>query len=750
MTTITIYKPADLQLEIREGDPPVDQSALVAQLVIERDDWKRRYEACAGQQPPVDPPPVDPPVAIRSGRTRLDLSNIVSFVTIGYERFQRHICFDKASRSLQFWAARPLAYPQYRVMVSDGSGTGIERGRYVRTGTEKGGWVAVTFGDEPDGPYMLTMEPLDVAGNPVAAAAESYAPYWVWLDRNGTARDHPLVVFQNGNFDWTHGEEQENGAPYYWWYLVPKAKLKTREVPLGFANHPSIETAINAQVPGRFYGGEPFGTAIPGAQITRMNWAATHDVASAQPHRPATTKRGIVVTEGYQGYPHWHFHGSAPRQPMLDGPRGKAVIAYPTAMWMGHGGNIYGCEPFNFWRVNSDGKKTTFAGLRHTKAPHWEDMESSADPLASPFVEIVGDWDPAIPQARRFPWECWGLTFDMRTAALDRSLPTADHPPFGQVLQHSGEGPVAFLTCRFGRILRAQFHAARPNDPPTMTEFVTGLSDPWGLALDGDVLYVTERTGHRISMWSATDGRSLGNLIELAGSAPGGMVDSERRWQVPNLAAARMLNILAPEGLHVQDGYAYWGSFAQANVKRINLATREVEVCCRVPIFNDQSRYVFIALSDGTFGPRNAIFTTTFDNQYRGRPRCYVPDAGVDPSDKQALTHASGWWWTEDGPSVIRGPGGKTSVGIYPMAMAIGNGMLALGSSGHGLDVFIKATLGEPLPNIARAQAGRYKYSAKGYRQLHGNFGWGHVDTPLPWGEDADIDYWLELSGHRR
>jgi hypothetical protein len=34
---ITIYKPAEVELLIREGDPPVDQSAEVAALVAERD-----------------------------------------------------------------------------------------------------------------------------------------------------------------------------------------------------------------------------------------------------------------------------------------------------------------------------------------------------------------------------------------------------------------------------------------------------------------------------------------------------------------------------------------------------------------------------------------------------------------------------------------------------------------------------------------------------------------------------------------
>lgn len=45
MTTITIYKPADLQLEIREGDPPIDQTADLAALRAENDALRAKLAA---------------------------------------------------------------------------------------------------------------------------------------------------------------------------------------------------------------------------------------------------------------------------------------------------------------------------------------------------------------------------------------------------------------------------------------------------------------------------------------------------------------------------------------------------------------------------------------------------------------------------------------------------------------------------------------------------------------------------------
>jgi len=39
MTTITIYKTPDVQVTVQTGDPPIDQSALVAQLTADIDYW---------------------------------------------------------------------------------------------------------------------------------------------------------------------------------------------------------------------------------------------------------------------------------------------------------------------------------------------------------------------------------------------------------------------------------------------------------------------------------------------------------------------------------------------------------------------------------------------------------------------------------------------------------------------------------------------------------------------------------------
>jgi len=329
--------------------------------------------------------------------------------------------------------------------------------------------------------------------------------------------------------------------------------------------------------------------------------------------------------------------------------------------------------------------------------------------------------------------------------------------------QHKGEGPVAFQTCRFGRSLKNQFHKDRPADPPTTTELVPYQSqnDPWGADIGynvfapGDaVWFVCERGAHGVSMWNVDTGAFLGWLIQNTNGAIYGAVPpvpANRKFTFkpaymsgaePNYALLRQANIIAPEGGAYQDGFYYWGSLAQGEVKRINVATRVVEVCCRVPIFYSvQSLWIEIKISDGTFGPRGTIFTTTWDNQTFGRPRAFLPGARVD-TDGVTLTHGSQWPWYAWGPHRVRGPGG-TEAHVYASGIGVGNGMLVCGSSGPGVAVYTKATLGEIVPNQARLDAGYAYHNQMGYR-LKGNYCWWHIDDPLPWGENADHDYWME------
>jgi hypothetical protein len=719
----------------------------------------------ADSPPPIDPPPPPAPVSVDKGSVALNLSSMV-LLDAHVQRGARYVraqyeCFLTADTiSLPFhWTDinaggtnGPLHYPSYSLWLGDVK----NRGTKVATGA---GVFSGSLGALPDGPYISRIVAHDATGAEVVSPVESFAPFGLYVDRAGKCKDHALTIFQSGSYEWAHPDIGSVQPATHWFALVPKALLKSREVPLAWDYRPN-GNPINTAFPGLFAGGEPFNTVLPYTALTRMNYVPTTDAMYMDEHRPSVTKRGITVTSNQQGYSaEENVFAGKPRFPLIDGPRGKATLYAPTALWIGHAGAIYGMDGCAFWRIGKDGTKMTFAGLRHVEVPYWEEMR---DNPADHKTEVVGDWDASIPMANRYPQESWGLVADLRTTHQDPAAALVNLPPFGILPPHLGIGPVFYSTCRRGRILKYQFDKSKPNTVPKVTEFVTGLSDPWGLGMDQatGTLYVAERGRHAISMWSADDGRSLGDLlVNQRGSIFGAVSTSaDRSWKffpafmqlngLPKWDLARAEPILAPEGCEFQDGYVYWGSLAQSEVRRVNVATGAVEVCTRIPVaYGGQSRWVDLKLSDGSFYPRGTIFTTAFDNQTSGRPRGWLQVAGTD-TDGTTLTHSKQLDWQREAAHVQRGPGGRTSVGIYATGLGVGNGMLACGSSGPGLCVFMQATLGEALPDEAKLNRGSTYYREHGHHLVHGNYGYGHVDLPLPFGEQPDMDYFLHWNGH--
>lgn len=49
MADVTIYKPASVTVSVIDGDPPVDQSALVAQLTAQLADMTSQRDALAAK-----------------------------------------------------------------------------------------------------------------------------------------------------------------------------------------------------------------------------------------------------------------------------------------------------------------------------------------------------------------------------------------------------------------------------------------------------------------------------------------------------------------------------------------------------------------------------------------------------------------------------------------------------------------------------------------------------------------------------
>jgi hypothetical protein len=481
----------------------------------------------------------------------------------------------------------------------------------------------------------------------------------------------------------------------------------------------------------------PFATALPAKNIARVDRVP---VQVGETHYPCVTSRGIVVAENMQAYFNGDMTASemSDHLPTLDGVRGVATASMILFQRFGRNRKLYFSEPFA-WRVADEtGTIRTLAGLRDKQAQLWSDTQAQRAPL----VEVVGNWDASIPVAERYPWECWGQCWDERTLALDMTA-----APIGGEQPHIPIGPVSFLSDRHAYVLKLQFDGSNHLTPAVITRFIAA-NDPWGLVCLDGVLYVAERGLHRISKWDATTGAYLGDVIaNPTGGSLCYLLAGTHEYK--RQAGVTQAMISASEGaafeiIEIQDGYLYYGSIVMQEIRRVNLITGVKEVVCR-PTFNANSHFCYLALSDGTFGPRGTVFATTFSNQNFGRAEAFLPVAGT-AADGTKLTNAVKWNWQANANGVERGSG-PTDAAEYAIAVAVRDGMLSQGNSNMGLQTFMQAdaTL-DPVPDVVRAKSGQTYFNSRCYPLIFGAYGHGPTLYPLPLGENADMDYFLGLN----
>lgn len=661
-----------------------------------------------------------------------------------YERFKDVLVFTADAIALKFQVtdfsaggstAVSFGYPRYALHVSsvlpDGTLTpGGKRASYVRQSTERVGTLVGAFGNEADGPVMLTIVGYDVDGK-----GTPLMTHGAYLDRNGEAKGHPMTIMQTCSRDWITLATMRPARPFVYQYvIVGKSTLNTTRV-----------TPLAPRL------GVPFSLVLPAANITRIDYAVGSDGVGCP---PCITASGITTTEARQNYSFSDVIAKVPRLPLLDGDRGVCTTPYTTDLVCGRNGKLYGANPWQAWVMDATGHKRTLYGIRHLYPPIWSEAT-----LDGPEVEVVGDWDSSIPLTERHAWESWGMAWDTRTLAIAGGAPI---PPGETEHPHIGAGPVHFRTDRHGYILRVQFDGHKHTTPAKVQRWLPA-EDPWGIFYNAGKIYTTERGENRISIWSADNqGHYLGDLIAEPAAADLGMIDPlGRRWSGAPYAECRTLAIVAPEGLQLLDGYVYWGSLAQREVRRMPLHGGPVEVCCR-PSIGGNSRYVYIAISDGNFGPRGTLFVTTWENETMGRPEAFLPAPGL-ALDGVPLTHGTRWKWQTFAADVPHGPGGAWGSDGYASAVAVGRmsvtgrpeeptfGALACSSATGNISVYLQAdpTLdGTPIDYVSARRGGDY-YRAN-FQVLHGPWCAG-PDLPLPWGADPDCDYFMSaICGYPR
>jgi hypothetical protein len=611
-------------------------------------------------------------------------------------------------------------------------------------GFEREGILTGVLGGEVDGPYIT-----ELVGYDSSNTATVLTLYGLWVDRGGTAKDHPLVIHQSSNFDYMHPTDWDRSVPPAIAYaLVPKTDLQTQPVPL----------PVRDPVP-------PL-VLTPGTKLTRVDLVPTSDNDTPTEYRPAVTSRGITVVDNLQPYYRKQWIEDWPTLDNFDGKRNVATAHMPLFVHAGHAGGAYVMLPWSMARISANGDKTTFGGLRSKFARYWEDAHFGDWDA----WEIVGDWDPNIPVNERWPRRSWGMVFDPRTTILDQTHALVTLADGRKLLPHpSVNGQItvtAFVTCEgltptTGRILRVDFPVDINVSPPKFgtpkwSVWVTGLSRPWSITWNAaqNSLLVSERGASRISHWSAdTKQTNLGDfLFNPTGDLAGSVDQQSQRFffankvLAPAQAAAqlRSQDIVAPEGLVAQGDWVYYGMYALGEVRRKNVKTGQIQVCCR-PTMADwitQTTYIHIAIGeDGT------LYTTTFAITNFGSPEAWAPVPGV-ASDGTPLTHSKLVNWRDHAYDVIAGTGGRWATGGYPLGVGAGNGRLMYGTTSKGLTVFTVADPSEAAPDFERVKRGARVYRSKHYSLLHGQFGYGHAVYPKPFGEDADMDYALQQWGH--
>lgn len=435
----------------------------------------------------------------------------------------------------------------------------------------------------------------------------------------------------------------------------------------------------------------------------------TADMLVAGDNAPPTTQAqwvdGTWSAMGSQAYFWDDVIRNDPRVHLKDGPRGIGTLCFATHIEVGRGTqtadpssaprrNVYATDPWRVVRISNTGQITTLAGYRHTTG------RSDVPP------ELVGDWS-AIPSARRGFRLLWGMCWDSRTTLhnIDTSAPPI---PSEDNRQPHLTGPRMYVTdSRWNRLCRIEFDGKSHATPAKVSEIAVDLPGPWDCVEDESTatMLVSLRESHKIVRMTF-DGEIVEVIAERDTNTPGNATPDGRHimWRKDcTLDQARAQPVLAPEGLYLLDGMLYVGSLAQAQITVFDLATKQI--VRRVPItVSNNSTFVKLAVSDGSYAPRGTIFFCTFDVQHGARWYGIKPDG-------------TRWNSTKNAPYPMED---------YQMSVGIGGGRMIVGGSDFGMVRFFR---GDQV-NGALYNQGAAEFKNGAMRIVYGPHGVGPYSLP--------------------
>jgi hypothetical protein len=529
-----------------------------------------------------------------------------------------------------------------------------------------------------------------------------------WFVHAGATRVGDYVPRCTAVYDWTHGAKEW----VHRWCWVPYNAQPTR--------FPVQVRAWEA------FGNTPLGKDLHLSTL----------MPDTGPHR--IDDGPVPSTMQWQSYYYDRMVAKLPVTPLLDGPAGIGTLSMPTHIEMGVGRqtsdpasslmrNVYVSTPWSVSRVGPDGYKRTLIGYRG-----WPGR-----------MELVGDWS-AIPPERRGLHEAWPCRFDPDSVAqIDDAASPGDDGRQPHAVTPGYEGPTAFIwDTQNNRILKAMFSRTSHSVPAKITEFITGLNDPFGGVIWRDWLITSERLSHRIVAHNKHTGEFVGVIVqgEASNYALGADREPIRLPDAKDEAAAlavrrKVPTCVAPEALEVMDDTLYFTGVAMAQVRRKNLLdlASPVVVQGNVPV-DAGANFMGLAVSDGTVAPRGTAFVPTWSGTQFGFPVAIKPDG----------TRWNYFSNTEAAPSSGRGP--LWASFDYPSAVGVGNGRLVFGTSKFGLKQWGKAASTDPVIDVARYDRGRDLLAKM---LVYGDEGYSPYGYALPWGQHPDIDYYLASHGHQ-
>jgi hypothetical protein len=432
--------------------------------------------------------------------------------------------------------------------------------------------------------------------------------------------------------------------------------------------------------------------------------------------RPSFLRSGVMTTFNIEAYYYASMQAKLPQWHLLDGPCGIGTITCPTSIretGRPNSAKCTGTDPWRVWTRGHDGTIRTVAGYVHDEPLPYVNLESGSQDYPGVPPRLVGDWS-AIPADRRGFHELWDIAWDPDTLLIDHAQPLVNGEP-----PHVGIGPKAYVTdTQNGRVCMIQCNGGGPagvalfgtndrNAPAKVTEFLVGLSKPWGCEVVGATLHVTEQGGGKVTAYDKTT--------------------AAVQWSVPLPGA---------EGCRYQDGILYVGSAASRTLWKLDVATKTFTPHATVPV----GYYINVAVSDGSFFPRGYTATVTWLDQQFGFPMIW------DTNGKEVSRYTLGFIPPSQGGKPMKGMPFPHAIS-YPTAVSLGDGRMTWGAVQEGLHR-ISAALASDTFVDPLVLKGAQEWKDKHYDLLFEPHGFGFYGLPLPWGESTAIDAYLKQYGH--